>query len=149
MKNSREAGKTLKRNLEFSIKKPGNTLEKPWNFVLKKVWQPGHMKLCHFIMIHTPYYPIYEKSLLQLCFTHRITPHMKNLSHSYDLRTVLPHTRKIIITLLFYAPSYPTYEKSILQLYFTHRITPYMKLDHFIMNHTPYYPIYEISLGRS
>ena len=40
VKNSRVAGKTLKRNLEFSIKKPGNTLEKPWNFVLKKVWQP-------------------------------------------------------------------------------------------------------------
>ena len=78
------------------------------------------MKLYHCVMCYTPYYPTYEKSLLQLGFTHCITSYMKN--HYYSSR--------------FYTPYYPTYEKSLLQLGFTHPITPNMKPYHFIMFYT-------------
>ena len=124
------------------------------------------MKLYYFVMCYTPYYPTYEKSLLQLGFTHCITPHMKNHCYSYVLHTILPHIWKIIITVLgfthpitphmknyyyssrFYTPYYPTYEKSLYNSYALHTILPHIwKIFLIVMIYPPYYPTYEKSFS--
>ena len=104
------------------------------------------MKLYHFVMCYTPYYPTYQKSLLQLGFTHCITPHMKNHCYSYVLHTILPHIWKIIITVLGFTHPITPHMKNHYYSYDLHTLLPQIWNSIILLCFTPYYPTYEKSL---
>ena len=80
--------------------------------------------LSFFDLLHTVLSYMW-KSLILLCFSHLITPHVKILillcftdrftprvkkNFGYVLHTVLPNIYKFIFTVIVYTPYYPTYE---------------------------------------